>query len=424
MRKPLLPMQSWSSPGRRRGCWRVLLLPLCGFLLVPALAQDALRLSLADQSAGAQRRASIEHLPYDFQWGDLKLHNSASFSGELNDNVNTTNANAQQDIILRPMANADLYWPVTELNLVTFSVGLGYAAFLQHSEYDQLIISPNSALGWDLYLENWQINLHDQFSYEQDPTTWGAVSGHATYGGFYNTAGVLANWDLHDIVLSFGYDHYNFLASSSAFGFMSRASDFGTLRGSFKVHATATAGLEVSGGPTTYNEHLLSDNLTYSLGGFADWHATEHIEITPRMGYYIYDFSETKLSGGVSEQTGSYFSLQPRERLKYSLEGGLQAYMGNSSSLTEEWYGQLTVDWRVFQRISLGTTLRYTTASQPIKAQFSSDYERVLFDLWLSARLQEKLTADLEYRLYVKTSNQAQVDYTQNSVVVRLTYSF
>ena len=71
-----------------------------------------------------------------------------------------------------------------------------------------------------MFIKDWSINVHDQFSYEQEPTTWGAISGTARYGGFYNTAGFLATWDLHDVVLSFGYDHFNFVSATSAYDYL------------------------------------------------------------------------------------------------------------------------------------------------------------------------------------------------------------
>lgn len=281
-----------------------------------APAQDALRLSLSGQSAADQRRLDLENLPYTVRWGDLKLLTSASIASEWNDNVNLVSSHPQQDFILRPLTKADGYWPVTELNLLTFSMGVGYEKFLQHGQYDQALITPGSALGWDVFIKDWRLNFHDQFSYEQDPTTWGAISGTARAGGFYNTAGTLATWDLHDIVLSFGYDHFNFVSASSTYDYLSRASDFALVRAGFKVHPAATVGVELTGGPTAYEQKVLSANTSYSFGTFADWQVTDQIKVQPRAGYYLYSFSDPGLVGGGTEQTGYYFhgSQPPSKR--------------------------------------------------------------------------------------------------------------
>ncbi len=407
------------------------LLPLCSllFALCSASAQDALRLSLSGQTAAAQRRRGLENLPYTVRWGDLKLLTSASMAGEWNDNVNLVNSDPQQDFVLRPLGNLNVFWPVTELNLLTFSLGVCYEKFLQHGEYDRALITPGSALGWEVFIKDWRFNFHDQFSYEQDPTAWGAISGTARFGGFYNTAGLLASWDLHDVVLSFGYDHFNFVSSSSRFAYLSRASDFALVRAGFKVHPAAIAGVEVTGGPTAYAQRTLSDNTSYSFGVFADWQLTEQIKMQPRGGYYIYSFSNQGLVGGGTDQTGYYFSLnlnhRPSAKVNYSLEGGREAYFGNNSALTEQWYGSGWVSWRLIQHISLTTGFRYEIASQPIAFRFNDNYDRASANIRLSCPIKEKLTVSLDYRYFVKNSEHLQIlNYEQDRLTLQMAYHF
>jgi hypothetical protein len=399
---------------------------LCG---TAATAQDALRLSLSNESAASQRRIDLENIPYTVRWGDLKLLTSASVAGDWNDNINLVNSNPQQDFTFTPMGKLDAFWPVTEVNLLTFSMGGGYEKFFRYDQYDQALITPDSALGWDVFIKDWHINFHDQFSYDQEPTTWGAISGTALFGGLYNTAGILASWDLHDVVLSFGYDHFNFESATSTYDYLSRASDFALFRAGFKVHPAATVGAEVSGGPTTYDQKELSDNTTYSAGVFADWQLTPQIKLQPRGGYYIYDFSEPNLNGGTSGETGYYFSLnlshRPNEKVTYSVEGGRQAFMGNNSALTELWYGTVYADWHIIEHISLHTGFRYEAATQPITFQLSDNYDRDFADIKLSCPIKEKLTASLEYRYWLKTDEHYDVfNYEQDRLTLQLAYHF
>jgi len=438
--KPIARRQSSKLRAQRpevrgqRAAWRSairlssVLCPLTSALL-SAHAQDALRLSLSNESAAAQRRLGLENIPYTVRWGDLKLLTSASLAGDWNDNINLANSNPQQDFIFTPMARLDAFWPVTDVNLLTFSMGAGYEKFLRYDQYDQALITPDSALGWDVFIKDWHINFHDQFSYSQEATTWGAISGVARMGGLNNTAGVLASWDLHDVVLSFGYDHFNFVSATSTYDYLSRASDFGLARAAFKVHPAATVGLELSGGPTAYDEKLLSDNTTYSAGVFADWQLTPQIKLQPRGGYYLYSFSEQNSSGGASDQTGYYFSLnlthRPSERVSYGLEGGRQAFMGNNSALTEQWYGSVWADWRIIEHITLTTGFRYEAATQPITFQFSDNYTRDYADIKLSCPIKQKLTASLEYRYWLKTDEHFNIfDYEQNRLTLQLAYHF
>jgi hypothetical protein len=358
----------------------------------------------------------------------LKVLASASLDGEWNDNVNLAHADPQQDFIIRPLANFGVFWPVTELNALTFSLGAGYEKFVSHDQYDRPLITPGSALTWDIFTKNLRINLHDQFSYEQDPTAWGAISRTARAGGLDNTLGAMAVWDLHDVVLSFGYDHFNFVSSSSTYDYLSRASDFLLLRAVFKVHPAATAGLELSGGPTAYDQKLLSDNVTASAGGFAEWQATEVIKLLARLGFYQYSFSNEGAAAGSGDQSGYYASLnlsyRPSPKISYSVEGGHEAFMGNSSALTDQYYGTASVNWRLIEHISLSTSVRYETATQPI-GPFRDNYDRVSANLRLSCPIKQKLTASLNYRYWLKTSGLSQfLDYEQNCLTLHPAYQF
>jgi len=414
-----LPVPFGRQPRRLSGFGRAPVLVSAAVLACwadAARGQDALRLSLSNDSAAAQRRLDLENLPYTLRLGDFKMLTSASMEAEYNSNITLVNSGAEGDLVLRPLLKEGFFWPVTEVNLLTFSLGAGYQAFLQHPSDDLWLITPDSAVQWDLYLPlGWRLNVHDQFSYEQDPTAWGAISGTATYGGFYNTAGVLGSFDSHDVKASLGYDHFNFDASSAKYNYLSRGSDFVTGRASLQVHPTAIVGFEVSGGPTAYSQRLLSDNTTYSAGAFSEWHVSQEMLLKSRGGYYLYDFSEPSLSGGVSSQTGYYFSLEishwPRKSFSYGLGCGLQAFMGNNSALTEQWHGTLWTEWRAASRLTLASYLRYETATMPVAFALNDDYSRLFGSLKAVWRFGERLSASLQYLHILKDSSQAPLSY-------------
>jgi len=157
----------------------------------PSRAQEALRQSLTGQTVSAERKRDLKEKPYTVRWGDFQLLAGASLAGEWNDNVNLSHTDPKEDFIITPMVNLDALWPITELNSLTFSLGVGYATYIEHSQYDYAVITPGSQLAWDIYVKDFHINFHDWFYYQEDPTIYGGVSGTARFGGFYNTAGVL-----------------------------------------------------------------------------------------------------------------------------------------------------------------------------------------------------------------------------------------
>ncbi|MEY2489481.1 MAG: hypothetical protein QOC70_1423, partial [Verrucomicrobiota bacterium] len=115
-------------------------------------AQDAVRPSLAGEASAEARRQSLDKIPYNLQLGPMKLRFSATLGVEYNDNINLAeDASAflpsptgpilvtttkQSDFIIRPQINVNALWPITQLNTLKLDVGVGYAFYLDHSNYD------------------------------------------------------------------------------------------------------------------------------------------------------------------------------------------------------------------------------------------------------------------------------------------------
>ena len=437
------PHESWSGLTFRASVFRrfrvsafqrfsvsvVYLSTFCFLLSAFSLfAQDSLLLSQNGQRDADARKLELENLPYMLRWGDLKLVTGASMAGEWNDNINLSHAAPEADFLLRPQADCDLYWPVTEINILKVSFGVGYDKYLRYSENDHIIVSPGSQLSWDVMIKDFKINLHDQFSYYEDPTVNGSVSGQARFGGFENTAGVLGTWDLNDVVLSLGYDHFNFIASTTRYDYTTRASDFFTARVAARVHPGTMVGVETSAGPTAYDQAVLQNNTTYSLGAFAEWQVTDFIATQLHGGYYGYDFDALGHLPA-STQTGYYLSLNYNQRLRKNIscnfEAGRQTSLGIYSSLTEQWYGQCGVDWRPLRHLSTYAGFRYETTTQSQYLQYGDNYDRMFVNLRLSTPLNKKWTASVEYRYWIKNSNLLTYqDYEQNRVTLQLAYHF
>ena len=77
----------------------------------------------------------------------------------------------QSDFIIRPQVNVNALWPITQLNTFKLDLGIGYAFYMDHSEYNTngLLLTPGSQLAFDIFVGDFRINIHDRFSLEQDP---------------------------------------------------------------------------------------------------------------------------------------------------------------------------------------------------------------------------------------------------------------
>src|SRR5205809_7027012 len=90
-----------------------------------ALAQDAVRPSLAGEEASEARRQDIEHIPYNLLVGPIRFRVSATVGVEYNDNINLSQHDEREDdFIFRPQVNFDAIWPITQLNTLRLDLGI------------------------------------------------------------------------------------------------------------------------------------------------------------------------------------------------------------------------------------------------------------------------------------------------------------
>lgn len=418
-----------------------------------ARAQDSLRNSLAgDAMAEAQRQQQGSQL-YTYKAGDFRLLIAPSLEMDWNDNVNLTKTDSQSDFILEPLLQLTGSYPLTQLNLLTLSVGVGYDDYLQHSTYSRVQISSGSQLSFDMFIKDFSINFHDQFSLTEDSSAEAAVAGTALYGNFMNTAGLTTTWDLEDLVLTIGYDHQNSLSSSGAFSYLNRSSELPLARVGFRLRPDLTVGVEATASFTTYDQAVLNNNESYSAGVYGDWKPGSYFRVQPRAGYTIYQFQHTSqyefpqsqspdlfylgrptlASAGESIQTQNLntwyadltVSHQASKGLSYAFSAGHEIRLGIASDAIEDWYFRPNITWAIIKNVDAQTTFFYEHGNQGVgnvTGNLTETYDWYGGGLTLSYAVMKRLLVSLNYRLTLRSSNIASGEYAQNLVGLRLTY--
>ncbi|MGI9087926.1 MAG: outer membrane beta-barrel protein [Chthoniobacterales bacterium] len=417
-----------------------LLLPL---LLVTTLvrAQDAVRPSLAGEAAAEARRQSLDHIPYNLLLGPVRFRFSATAGVEYNDNVNVAEVNEQEDFIFRPQVNLNALWPITQLNTLRFDIGLGYAFYASHSEYNTngILLSPGSALSFDIFVSDFRINVHDRFSLEQDPIGEPQLSGVADYGRFQNTAGVSVLWDLNKAVVTLGYDHFNFIATNSDFDYLDRNSD--SITGSVSFAATSTTGIGLEGSFTVnaYDRNVLNDSDSYSGGAFVETQITNYLKLRVAGGYQNISFDGRLLTLGPFPD-GSFLFFQDRSSLNdfyvnallshrinaaitQRLSVGHESQLGINSNYIKLNYVRHTATWNIINRTLLSTEFFYEDAED--SGGFVNEHlQRYGGALSLGYQLTQHVTLGARYQYTQKDSDVPLRDYKQNRVSLDGTYSF
>jgi hypothetical protein len=426
-----------------------------------ARSQDAIRPSLAGEAAAEARRQAIDKIPYNLQVGPIKFRFSATMGFEYNDNINLAEDNtfvalsptgpivltseSQSDFILRPQFNLNALWPITQLNTLRLDLGVGYAIYLDHSNYNTngILLAPGSQLAFDIFVGDFRINFHDRFSLEQDPIAEVALSNVADYGRFQNTIGVSVLWDLNQAVVTLGYDHYTFISTTDAFEYLDRNADIFSGTIGFTPTATMTVGLEGSFITTYYDMNILNDSNTYTIGAFMETQLTSYLKLRVAGGFQSIDFDNTGLVNDPHDLEDYYanalLSHRVNAQLTHNLAVGHETQLGVNSNYIKLNYVRHTATWNILLKTLLSTELFYEDADDsggsgplftptpgipnfnPFVAEHIHRYGGAIT---LGYQLTPHVTLGLRYQYTQKDSDQPLRDYRQNRIALDGTYSF
>lgn len=395
-----------------------------------ASAQQALRSSMTSELALASRKAQVANQPYTVKFGEFRLLASPSLGAEYNDNIRISEQGQLDDFILKPFLQLGVTYPITHRNLLRLRLGVGYDYYTQHDEYSTFRLESGSEISFDIYVKDLWINLHDRFQYIRDPGTEAGVANTARYGGFDNTVGITTTWDLNDLILTLGYDHQNYISSSSEFEYMDRASELLLGRAGFRINPALTTGVEATGSFTSYDERVLNDNTGYSAGVYADWQPGSYFRVQPRLGYTAYMFDQTSRFIRAVDQDGYYAALSIvhdiTEAVSYSITAGHELRLGIQADSIESTYVRPSATWRFIKDWAFTTNVSYEHGTQGAgrnQGNFEEDFDWFGGGVSLSHAITRKLRGSLSYRYTLRTADATSREYTQNVVALNLTYS-
>jgi hypothetical protein len=405
------------------------LLPFAFILLsvaAGASAQEAFRASLAGQDAAEAKRRALANQRYHLRLGPVSLRFQAGWTTEATDNVRNTSTDEQADVSFRPQGNTVAFWPVTQKNTLWLAFGVGYAKYINATEYDGLLLAPGSEVSFDLYVQDLVFNFHDRFSFSQDVTGDPTISGIGGLDRFENTVGVGMAWDLNKLLVNAGYDYSVFVPTEDLYSDQSRGSHLFNASGALVINPTTLAGLQLSGGLADYDEDFYSDNQHIGLGAFVSARFSEYTQLRAAGGYVTY-FFDPSLSVTNREKLDAFyldlsFNHRPSRSFAHSISLGHQLQAGYFSDSVELLYFRHGANWNLFRKTSVTTSLSYEYFRET--RQQGEKGSRYGAGLGFVRPLTQKLTGSLRYSFYLKDSDVNTSDYTQNRLVLDLLYRF
>ena len=398
-------------------------------LCAAARAQDAVRYSIASERAAEARKRSRSETYYNLDLDPVKLRFTATAGTEYNDNVNLASTNRQSDFIVRPQIGVRAFWPVSERNTLDLNFNLGYEYYAKGTRPSRFVVTGDeeSGLFFDIYVGDFVIDLHDQFSLSQDTSTDPSISGVADIFRIENTLGTTVTWDLDKLVLKFNYDHQHYIPLDDVFKRLTHQSDLASLEIAASLNPALITGLELGGGTTHYTEPELSDNRHVSLGPFARYNLSQSAEIRASFGYAHYWFDTSSFITNATSQSSFYADVtvthHPTTRTSQTLNFGQSLSTDINSSPIQLLYIRYSATLDIIRHWSFRPYFTFESGNES-RGLIQEDLTRYGAGLAVSRRLTEKFTGTVSYLLLDKTSNVAGFDYTQNRLVLDLIYQF
>ena len=398
------------------------------------------------------RKVSPEKMDYNLELGPVLLNVGASLNGGYNSNVSLAKSSPQGSGYATPAANLSFLWPLTDLNTLKFSVGVGYAYYFDVPETQSpggLFVSPNSALQGTFYVGDFRFTPYDQFSLQNDPTQAGELSNVSRFNIFQNSAGVKVDWDLADLVITPGFDWFNLWSNQTSNQNLDRRTLTPSLAMTYYITKTLITGLEGVAAITAYSQdqaQAISDpnnpgqsttvygqnnNNIYQVGPFVNWQLSEYITVTGRGGRIWGEFtgSNTPENAAGGNPSTWYLNLgwshRLNEYLNYQLTASrstqLSALVG--SNFVQVWNFGAGLNWNIIDQLTLTTPLS-ANLGQVSGNLYPEKYQQYQGGIGLGYKITERLGSTVNFNYILKNSDLPNSSYQQWNATLGFTYDF
>lgn len=367
---------------------------------------------------------------YNLRLGPMDFSFAVGVGAEWNDNVNLApDGEALDDLIIRPFAQVDGVWRLTELNTLRLSLGVGYNWYTRNSEFssESLTVTPTSAIALSFFVGDFRITVSNTFSYQEDPQALPTISNTATYRRFENQAGIQVDYNATEhVILTAGYTHYNLWTVDEEFESLDNATDTVYFRPSVEVSPEVVVGLNASASFTSFEDSTRGSGQTYLVGPFVDYALSEYTSIRIEGGWQRSEF-DNPLAAGDSQSNDSFYvrgeiTNELNEAFSQRLAFSNFVEPGFDTNYYTQFRVEYGIDWEFMDGVSLRPVVFYEHFES--SAPGGEDGDRYGFQIGLGYRLTPSVSIAANYRFLLKESNLPGSDYTQNSVTLTVAYEF
>lgn len=432
-------MQNQADPvGYLRGCPNICrltaaLISAWALRNLPSQAQQ--QDSLAGEAAAQAVKRAIDAEQDNLRLGPVRVQLGASLGASYTDNVFYSH-NQKEDFLINPEVTLGALWPISQLNTMRLSLGLGYEWYLENHvlNSDAPQVNPGSELEFNLFVGDFKIRPHERFSYQEslffnslfgDNARFYNLNDIGTFKRLDNQVGVDVDWDLNKVVLSVGYNHEDFDSYTAAFDYLSRASEWFTASASFALGDHARAGLESQASVHRYAIQTILDNNWRVRGGpYAEADLPGNINLRGGGGFDTAQYDSSAQENNNFQTYYAYARIRQDLRLfSHSLKAGHENLPGENANNMRTTYVRYSITSPVVAHLELEGNLSVNFARE-FGGPFDEKFTYYGAGFRVEYPFHKHLTAGLGYEFRLKESNLPLRDFDRNRVTVQVIYTF
>jgi hypothetical protein len=391
--------------------------------------------SLAGEAAAEALKRSIAAEEYNLQWGPVRFKTQTGLGLAYTDNVFYSDRNRSEDLLVNPEIDLRALWPITELNTLKLSLGLGYEWYLNNTQLnsDGPLINPDSELLFNVFVGDFRITLREKFSYEESLFYNSSAASERFFnfsdvGKFVrwnNLAGVGVIWDLNKVILSAGYDHENFDAVTTEFEYLDRASEWFTASAAFRLGDKVQTGLEGQASLHDYDqETTLNDNSRARGGPFIELTTEEKISLRAGGGFETAQFDASAADNNDFEDYYAYATVRQETRLfTHALTAGREHLLGDNANNLRLTRVRYSISSPIIRHVDLGGNLSVNFADE-FGGAYKEEFTYYRAGVGLSYQFHKHWRTGLGYDFFLKNSDLPLRDFYRNLVTWEVAFSY
>jgi hypothetical protein len=426
---------SFTSLLRERSC--VLAAASLGlFGLVANLpAQETPRESLAGMKTAEAQRNALQADPYNLRYGPFQFQTETSLGLGLTDNLLRSHDNRSEDLLINPEVTLRARWPVTQLNTFNTALTVAYERYINNSRLSsgRPLLRPNSELVFNIYSGDVRVQLHEKPTYEETLffNSAGALNNRfynftdtGKFARFDNLLGFNVDWDLHDVILSVGYDFEAFLASTARFRYLDRYSHFLSPSVTFLLGEKARVGLEAQGSVHDFRqETVIDDHWRARVGPFAQFQIQPGISLRVGAGYETAQFDRSANNSDFQSYYAYGRVTQTLKSFTHSLSAGHETLLGDNANNMRNTFVRYNISVPIIRNLDAGFRASANFARE-FGGAFEEEFDFYRGGLELGWQFHKYARATLGYDYTKKTSDLPLRGFYQNFLTMAVAYKF